>query len=95
MLRDHFHGIRMVDSNCYLFIAMDPIFKWVETQAVPSLYSWRVTKYLYNNVVACWGKLCYILIDKGAKFVGSFIRLCKGVGIIHHHITVGNSKANG
>ena len=33
--------------------------------------------------------------DNGAEFAGSFARLCKGLGIIHHHITVGNSKANG
>ena len=29
------------------------------------------------------------------KFAGSFAWLCKGLGIVHHHITVGNSKANG
>ena len=27
--------------------------------------------------------------------MGSFAQLCKKLGIIHHHITVSNSKANG
>ena len=27
--------------------------------------------------------------------MGSFVLLCKELGIVHHHITIGNSKANG
>ena len=41
-----------------------------------------------------WGKPHYVWTDNGAEFVGSFAQLCKGLGIIHHHITIGNSKAN-
>ena len=37
----------------------------------------------------------YVQTDNGAEFVGSFAQLCKGLGIVHHHITIGNSKANG
>ena len=74
---------------------MDPFSKWVKVHAMPSLHSWRVAEFLYNDLVACWGKLCYILTSKGAEFVGSFAQLCKGLGIVHHHITIGNSKANG
>ena len=74
---------------------MDPFSKWVEIRAVPSLHSWRAAKFLYNDLVACWGKLHYVWTDNGAEFVGSFAWLCKGLGIIHHHITIGNSKANG
>ena len=32
---------------------------------------------------------------QGAEFVGSFAWLYKGLGIVYHHITIGNSKANG
>ena len=74
---------------------MDPFLKWVEIHAVPSLHSWRVAEFLYDDLVACWGKPQYVWTDNGAEFVGSFARLCKGLGIIHHHITVGNSKAKG
>ena len=62
---------------------------------MPSLHSWRVAKFLYNDLVAHWGKLHYVQTDNGAEFAGSFAWLCKGLGIIHHHITIGNSKANG
>ena len=34
-------------------------------------------------------------INNGAKFVGRFAQFCKGLGIIHYFITIGNSKANG
>ena len=62
---------------------------------MPSLHSWRVAEFLYNDLVAHWGKLHYIQTDNGAEFAGSFAWLCKGLGIVHHHITIGNSKANG
>ena len=83
------------DGNHYLLVAMDPFSKWVEIHAVPSLHSWRAAEFLYDDLVACWGKLRYIRTDNGSEFVGSFAWLCKSLGIVHHHITVGNSKANG
>ena len=83
------------DGNHYLLVAVDPFSKWVEIHAVPSLHSWRVTEFLYNDLVARWGEPCYIQTDNGTEFVGSFAQLCKGLGIVHHHITIGISKANG
>ena len=74
---------------------MDPFSKWVEIRAVPSLHSWRVVEFLYNDLVACWGRPRYVQTNNSAEIAGSFARLCKELGIIHHHITVGNSKANG
>ena len=63
--------------------------------AVPSLHSWRAAEFLYDDLVARWGKPHYVQTDNGAEFAGSFAQLCKGLGIIYHHITIGNSKANG
>ena len=74
---------------------MDSFSKWVEIRAVPSVHIWRAAEFLYNDLVARWGKPHYIQTNNGAEFVGRFARLCKGLGIIHHHITIGNSKANG
>ena len=68
---------------------MDPFSKWVEICAVPSLYSWRVAKFLYDNLVARWGKPCYGQTDNGAKFVGSFAWLSKEWASSHYHITIG------
>ena len=83
------------DGNCYLLVTLDPFSKWVEIHAVPSLHSWRAAEFLYDDLVARWGKLRYIQTDNGTEFAGSFAWLCKGLGIVHHHITIGNSKANG
>ena len=83
------------DGNFYLLIAVDLFSKWVEIYAMPSLHSWRAAEFLYNDLVARWGKLHHVWSDNSAKFAGSFARLCKRLGIIHHHITISNSKVNG
>ena len=74
---------------------MDLSYKWVETNAMPSLQSWRAIQFLYNDVIGNWGKPWYIWTDNSTEFAGSFVWLCKRLGIIHHYITVSNSKANG
>ena len=73
---------------------MDPFSKWVEIRAMPLLLSWRAAEFLSDDLAAHWGKLRYVWTGNGAEFMGSFARLCKGLGIIYHHITIGNSKAN-
>ena len=82
------------DGNCYLLVSMDPFSKWVEIHAVPLLHSWRVAEFLYDNLVAHWGKPHYVQTNNSTKFVGSFVWFCKGLGIVHHYITIGNSKVN-
>jgi len=61
---------------------------------VPSLHSWRTAEFLYD-IIARWGKPKWVRTDNGAEYQGCFAKLCKGLAIAHHHITVGNSKANG
>ena len=68
---------------------MDSFSKWVETHAMPFLHSLRAAEFLYDDLVARWGKLCYIWTDNSAKFVGSFAQLCRALGIVHHCITIG------
>ena len=81
--------------NCHLFVAIDPFCKWVETHAVPLLHSWRAIELLYDNLYTQWGKPYYVWTDNGVEFVGNFGQLCKELSIVHHHTTVGNTKANG
>ena len=57
---------------------MDPFSKWVEIPTMPPLHSWRVTKFLYDDLVSHWGKLCYIWTDNRAKFVGALHGSVKG-----------------
>ena len=54
---------------------MDPFSKWVEIHAMPSLHSGRVAEFLYDDLVARWGKLHYVQTDNGAEFAGSFARV--------------------
>ena len=55
----------------------------------------RAAEFLYDDLVARWRKMCYVQTNNGAEFSGSFAWLCKGLGIVHYHITIGNSKTNG
>ena len=83
------------DGNRFLFVFIDPFSKWVEVALSPSTHSWRAAQALYQEVLARWGKPRYVRTDNGPEYKGSFAWLCGGMGITHHHITPGNSKANG
>ena len=87
----HLVGMRI---EIITYLLLDLFSKWVETYIMPSLHSWRATEFLYDDLVIRWGKPHYIWTDNSAKFVGSFAWLCKRLGIVHYHITIGNSKAN-
>ena len=60
------------DGNHHLFVSMDSFSKRVETFAVPLLHSWRAAEFMYNDVVAHRGKLCYVCMNNISKFVVSF-----------------------
>ena len=84
-----------MDGNRYLLVAVDPFSKWVEARAVPSLHSWRAAEFLYDDLVARWGKPRWVRTDNGSEFAGDFAAFCRASGIVQRKITVGNSKANG
>ena len=84
------------DGNHYLLVGIDLFSKLVKPHGLCPHYTARgPAEFLYNDLVARWGKQCYVWTDNGTIFAGSFAWLCKDLGIIHHHITIGNSKANG
>ena len=66
------------DGNCYLLFTVDPFSKWVETHAMPLLHSWRAAEFLFDDLVALWGKPHYVQMDNSTNFVASFAWLCKG-----------------
>lgn len=82
------------NSNAYFLIAINSFSKWVKLKAVPLLHSWWIAEFLYNEVISRWGKLMYVYTNNNSEFTGSFVRLCVGIGIVHHYRTPGNSKAN-
>lgn len=85
--RDH-------DGNRFLFVAVDPFSKWVEAMPIVTKESWRTARALYD-VLARWGKPCWVTTDNGMEFAGHFKDLCDALGVTARRITVGNSRANG
>ena len=73
---------------------MDPFSKWVEAMPIVTKESWRTARALYD-VLARWGKPCWVTTDNGMEFTGHFKDLCDALGVTARRITVGNSRANG
>ena len=91
--RDHFHETKMeIVISSSLWIHSQSGWKSVPCPLYtvggpPSSY---MTTWLPVGANRTMSRLTMAL-----SLLGSFARLCKGLGIIHHHITIGNSKANG
>ena len=83
------------DRNCYLLIAMDPFSKWVEINAPCPHYivGGRPSSYTMTWLPVGASRTTS-RPTMALSCAGSFAQLCKGLGIIHLHITIGNSKAN-
>ena len=60
------------DGNHYLFVAMDPLPKWVETHAMPYYIFRKLLSYCIMMLLPTGGKPCYVRMDNGAKFTSSF-----------------------
>ena len=58
------------DRNHYLLVTVDPFSKWVETLTVHLLHSWRAAEFLYDDLVAHWGKLHYCLDRQWCQVCG-------------------------
>ena len=82
------------EGQRYLFVAVDPFSKWVEATTLLSKHSGRTASAMWE-VICRWGKPSWITTDNGLEFAGSFHSLCEATGVVHRHITVGNSRANG
>ena len=79
----------------YLIVAVDLFSKWTEAQAIESKHAFRTATWFYNSICARFGKPSFIRTDNGTEWGGEFSILIKRLGIVHRHITVGNSKGNG
>ena len=63
---------------------------------MPSLHSWRAAEFLYDMTCLPAGASRATSGPTMALSLREALHnLCKGLGIIHHHITISNSKANG
>ena len=81
------------NGNRFLLVVVDPFSKWVEVRAVLSLHSWCVAEFL-KDIMHWWGKPRYVWTDHGSEFNGSFVHLCKALGIEDQRPTTSNSKGN-
>jgi hypothetical protein len=59
---------------------MDHITKWVEAKALRDNIVRSTTKFLYENIIACFGCPTQLVNDQGSHFINNFIELlCKNL----------------
>jgi len=53
----------------YLFVAVDYFTKWIEAEAIASITTAEVRKFVWRNIITCFGIPCTIIFDNGWHFV--------------------------
>jgi len=52
----------------YLFVAMDYFTKWIEAEAIASITTAKVRKFIWHNIITQFGILRAIIFDNGLQF---------------------------
>lgn len=52
----------------YLLVAVDYFTKWLEAEAITSITTTEVRRFIWMNIIACFGIPCAIIFDNGRQF---------------------------
>ena len=52
----------------YLFVAVDYFTKWIEAEAMASITTAKVRKFIWKNIIACFGVPRIMIFDNGWQF---------------------------
>jgi transposase InsO family protein len=83
------------EGNRWLAVAVDVYSKWVEAFPLKSKHAFVTASWLYNEILARWGKPEFLRCDHGAEWEAEFRRQCRQIGIVMNQGATGNSRANG
>ena len=65
-----------------LVVAVDAWSKWMEYRIINPLDSRETARFLYEEIVCCYGVPTFVRTDAGTEFQGDFSRLCSELGIV-------------
>jgi Integrase core domain len=82
-------------GNRYLAVAIDVFSKWVEARALPDKCAFTTCEWLYDDVIARWGRPLYIRLDRGGEWEAEFGAALRRLHILPRRGTSGNSRYNG
>ena len=80
----------------YLLVGTDYFTKWVETKPLANIRDVDVKKFLWKNIVTCFGVPNTLISDNGLQFDSkSFRRYCCELGITNRYSTPAYPQGNG
>lgn len=82
-------------GNKYLAVAVDVFSKWVEATPLPDKCAFTTCEWLYDVIIARWGRPLFIRLDRGGEWQAEFLAALKRLHILPRTGTSGNSCYNG
>jgi Integrase core domain/Integrase zinc binding domain len=82
-------------GNRYLAVAVDVFSKWVEARAIPDKCAFTTCEWLYDDIIARWGRPLYIRLDRGGEWEAEFGAALRRLHILPRRGSSGNSRYNG
>nr|GEV92323.1 reverse transcriptase domain-containing protein [Tanacetum cinerariifolium] len=80
----------------FLIVAMDYLTKWIETKAVATITGGQVKKFVWDNIVCCFGIPGEIISNNGKQFADNpFKDWCDKLNITQHFASVKHPHSNG
>nr|GEV62347.1 reverse transcriptase domain-containing protein [Tanacetum cinerariifolium] len=79
-----------------LIVAMDYFTKWIEAKAVATITGGQVKKFVWDNIVCCFGIPGEIIYDNGKQFSDNpFKDWCDKLNITQRFVSVKDPQSNG
>ncbi|XP_057785571.1 uncharacterized protein LOC131003111 [Salvia miltiorrhiza] len=83
-------------GKCFLLVAVDYFFKWVEAEAVGKIDEVTVERFIWRNICCRFGVPRIIISDNGTQFTGQRIAdFCDRMDITQRFVSVAHPQANG
>ncbi|GKC75762.1 reverse transcriptase domain-containing protein [Tanacetum coccineum] len=80
----------------FLIVAMDHFTKWIEAKAVATISGGQVKKFVWDNIVCCFGLPGEIVSDNGKQFSDNpFKDWCEKLNITQRFASVKHPQSNG
>ena len=87
---------KAAENKKYLLVGTDYFTKWVETKPLANIRDVDVKKFLWKNIVTCFGVPNTLISDNGLQFNSkSFRRYCCELGITNRYSTPAYPQGNG
>ena len=86
---------KVARNKKYLLVSTDYFTKWVEAEPLANIRDVDVKKFLWENIVTCFGIPHTLILDNGLQFDSkSFRRYCYEIGITNRYSTPAYPQGN-